>query len=118
MKNEKITQEQMNEIFEQTNINERSQIAFIQVYINTFCLHAYEQIENDNMDFFKDFVDTLFFRKKMKESEGSEIAFELLAKSYNFIKQQRDFGKKGMEKRWNKQQPPTETEQLTSENPF
>lgn len=116
MKKDKITQEQMNEIFEKTSIQERSQIAFIQIFINSFCLHAYENIENGNMDFFKDFTDTLMFRKKLRESEGSKIAFDLLAKSYNYIKEQSEKGKKAMANRWNKQ--PTENEQFTDQSPF
>jgi len=112
-----MTQEQMNELYKSATEEERSKIGFIQVVISTFCYLALIAINDGNAaEFLKDFVDTLMLRKKVKESAGANVAYDFLARSYCFIHDRSEHGKKAVNKRWNKKQQPTE--QFTNENPF
>ena len=115
MNSKKTNQEQLNKDFESSTIYERSKIAFVQVMISNFCTNAYEAISNGKgEDFLKDFTDTLMFKKKLHESEASNIAFEFLAKTYSYVKEQSEKGKKGSVSRWEKAQPTNNQ----TENPF
>lgn len=97
----KELQEIMNSIFDKSTPAERSKLTFVQIDLGELGVYRAELTNEEKTQFARDIINGLSTRgAKLKNSKGGDLAKNVLARSFYFLKESIDNGTAGAAKRW------------------